>query len=96
MYALFEDDNLKTITLWVVVPSATMQKDLDGLNHLANTVSDSDFFDLTLLAITPYGIVGIRSFEHSIRLQYNCRNGFVDKTLQGCEWLVDMLVHESS
>ena len=96
MCALFEDDSLKTITFWFGVHLATMQRVLVGFNQLAGTVSDSDFFDLTLLARTPYGIVGIRSFEHSIRLQYNCRNGFVDKTLQGCEWLVDMLVHESS
>ena len=82
MYRLFEDDNMRTITFSFEVPLTTMQRVLVGFNQLAGTVSDSDFFHLNLLARMPYGIVGICSLAHSIRLQCDCRNAFVDKTLQ--------------
>ena len=72
-----------------------MQRGLIGLTPLAGTLSDSDFFDLTLLAGTLSGIVGILSFEHSVRLQRSGQNASGDRTLQGCEWLVDRLIHES-
>ena len=82
IYALFEDDNLKTNTFWVGIPLATMQRDLVGLSQLAGTVLASDFLNPTLLARMSYGIVGIRSFARSIRLQSNCRIALIDKTLQ--------------
>ena len=62
-----------------------MQRHLIGLTPLASKLSDSDFFDLTLSARTLSGIVGVLSFEHSVRLQRNCRNVSVDRVLEVCE-----------
>ena len=77
MYAQSEDDHS--------LGRAKMQRHLIGLTPLASKLSDSDFFDLTLSARTLSGIVGVLSFEHSVRLQRNCRNVSVDRVLEVCE-----------